>query len=331
MKKLFTILPLACLLFCLPCFADEPTTFGGSGYFGDTPSNPEAYEKAMQQEKELADKYGVVIPGVNDSETIPSTENSAFTTTEVQLDSIVEDSDIKIIVNGNPCEIDVPTIIVNDSTLVPIRVIANGMSANIVWDATDETITITKGINFTLVLKINSKDMYVNYAKKYLTTPPIIYKDRTFVPIRSVSEAFAASVEWDESTKTIYVNNRVDLDEGIPLKPDVELDELVLAQGETCTFYAYDPSYSPRKVVLFRGSNNVATGRYGTTDDPAYTVVEITASETRTGTAYFKLAYEGESLASGTDNVHNITVKVVKIDSKEYKKELLRRQEEENL
>jgi hypothetical protein len=39
-------------------------------------------------------------------------------------------------------------------------------------------------------------------------TPPFIYNDRTYVPLRFVSEALGADVNWDNKTKTVIINSK---------------------------------------------------------------------------------------------------------------------------
>lgn len=47
--------------------------------------------------------------------------------------------------------------------------------------------------------------MYVNDKSVNLETPPIIYNDFTLVPLRAVSEAAGANVEWEEETRTVKI------------------------------------------------------------------------------------------------------------------------------
>lgn len=54
-------------------------------------------------------------------------------------------------------------------------------------------------------LSIGSREIVVNGVSKPLDLAPEIRNGRTLVPLRALSEALGASVEWDESTKTITV------------------------------------------------------------------------------------------------------------------------------
>ncbi len=76
---------------------------------------------------------------------------------------------------------------------------------------TEETSeTVLKEAENSVILFINSpiayvnnKEMYVDKQNKQLT--PVILDNRTLVPLRFVSEAFNATVSWEQSTKTASV------------------------------------------------------------------------------------------------------------------------------
>ena len=52
-------------------------------------------------------------------------------------------------------------------------------------------------------LQINSKIVTVDGTASTIDVSPIIKNNRTLVPLRFISQAFGAKVEWDASTKTI--------------------------------------------------------------------------------------------------------------------------------
>lgn len=49
-------------------------------------------------------------------------------------------------VNGEPVALDAPAFIENDRTYLPVRFVAENLGADVVWDATAQTVTITAGI-----------------------------------------------------------------------------------------------------------------------------------------------------------------------------------------
>jgi hypothetical protein len=55
------------------------------------------------------------------------------------------------------------------------------------------------------VMQVGNPEALVNGKKVMLDAPPEIRSGRTFVPIRFISEAFGAIVEWDAATRTVTV------------------------------------------------------------------------------------------------------------------------------
>jgi len=56
-----------------------------------------------------------------------------------------------------------------------------------------------------LLLKIGSKDLYINDNRKIMDVSPIIMWDRTLLPIRYVIEALHGKVEWDPKNRIVNI------------------------------------------------------------------------------------------------------------------------------
>jgi hypothetical protein len=105
-------------------------------------------------------------------------------------------------VGNNSVTLDSPPIIKNSRTLVPLRFISQAFGAKVQWDGAIKVITIIH--NFHMIqLQINSKIVTVDGAIEKIDSPPIIKNNRTLVPLRFISQAFGAKVQWDGKTKTI--------------------------------------------------------------------------------------------------------------------------------
>lgn len=87
-------------------------------------------------------------------------------------------------------------IIKNNRTLVPLRFIVESLGAEIEWEQATRRITIGLD-NKSVELQIGNKVMKNNGTEVVLDTEPIIMHDRTFVPVRAVSEAFGKEVFYD--------------------------------------------------------------------------------------------------------------------------------------
>ena len=89
-------------------------------------------------------------------------------------------------------------------TMIPVRFIAEGLKSEVEWNAEDRVVCINKGDN-NIQLTIGSNIAIVNNESIKLDTEAIIYEDRTYVPLRFVSEQLGAEVDWDGSTRTVII------------------------------------------------------------------------------------------------------------------------------
>ncbi|HHW41593.1 MAG TPA: hypothetical protein GXX19_10680 [Syntrophomonadaceae bacterium] len=112
---------------------------------------------------------------------------------------------IKVFVKGKQLTFDVPPVIKDGRTLVPVRAVTEGMGATVSWDEATRTVTIVKD-NVTVILKIGSKTVNVNGQEKLLDVPAQLQNSRTFVPLRLIGEAFNYNVQWDPNSQKVVVN-----------------------------------------------------------------------------------------------------------------------------
>ena len=107
--------------------------------------------------------------------------------------------------DGLRLKFDVPPVIVDDRTLVPMRAIFEALGAYVDWN--DETRTVTASASGkTIVMQIGGEQMTVDGVAIELDVPPVILFDRTLVPVRAVSESFGATVEWDEASYNVIIS-----------------------------------------------------------------------------------------------------------------------------
>lgn len=118
---------------------------------------------------------------------------------------MVEDKKIGLVINGNNVVSDVPPIIENDRTLVPIRVISENLGADVDWNGELGLVTV-KRENTTIQLTIGDETAYQNGEARRLDTPAKIYSDRTYVPLRAVADLLGADVGWDNDGFAAIVN-----------------------------------------------------------------------------------------------------------------------------
>ncbi len=114
------------------------------------------------------------------------------------------DDDITVYLNADKLSFEQAPIIRDDFTLVPFRAIFEKLDMTVQWSQEERRVTAQKD-GTSITLYIDNNLMNVNGNAVLLDTPPIIYNDFTLVPLRAVSEAAGALVEWDEETRSVVI------------------------------------------------------------------------------------------------------------------------------
>ncbi len=130
-------------------------------------------------------------------------------------ENIKEYPEISIIIDGNKMNYNDVPINFNGRTLLPLRemLVSLGVqndSDHIKWNSEDRSVTVVKN-DKTIYLKINSKEASINESVVTIDAEPIIYNNKTYIPIRFVAETFGKKVLWDSDRKEIVIYNEDDL------------------------------------------------------------------------------------------------------------------------
>jgi len=137
----------------------------------------------------------------------------------------------KVVLDGQQLSFDVPPIIEDGRTLVPLRAIFEALGANVSWDENTQSITATKA-DTSIKLQINSKTAYKNNQATSLDAPPKIVNNRTLIPLRFVSEALGANVNWNEDNQTISIRNNNYIDNKVTSNKATGTSNINLSQSE---------------------------------------------------------------------------------------------------
>ncbi|REK71436.1 beta-propeller domain-containing protein [Paenibacillus paeoniae] len=119
---------------------------------------------------------------------------------------------IRIELDSKELPLAAPAYIEQDSTLVPVREIAEALGATVTYDKKDgeRTILLTKGERKAL-LTIGSKQMHAQGRTIALTAAPRTVSSITFVPLRAISEALGTVVAWDGLKRTVHIDKPLEL------------------------------------------------------------------------------------------------------------------------
>ncbi len=111
---------------------------------------------------------------------------------------------IKVSVNGEFIETDTAPYIKNDRTLVPMRAIFEALGAEVAWEDKTKTAIAVKD-DVEVKITIGENVLYKNGEAIELDVAAEITNDRTMLPVRAISEAFGATVAWDNDNRTVNI------------------------------------------------------------------------------------------------------------------------------
>lgn len=98
---------------------------------------------------------------------------------------------------GKTINSDVAPLIINNRTMVPIRVVTETLGGTAEWNANAKTVT--------LAIDGKTIQMTIGVTLEKYGVAPIIIDGRTYVPIRFVAEELGATVDWNENAQEIVI------------------------------------------------------------------------------------------------------------------------------
>lgn len=110
----------------------------------------------------------------------------------------------KLYLNGQLLPTDVNPQIIDNSTVVPVRTISEGLGYQIAWDNATKTATVNHGGD-VIKLRLNNKFAMVNDQMVQMDTTALIIKGKTLVPLRFIGEQFGLNFEWKASEKEVHM------------------------------------------------------------------------------------------------------------------------------
>ncbi len=108
--------------------------------------------------------------------------------------------------NGNILGFDVPPIIEDGSTLVPMRFLFEQMGADVEWDSETQTATATLD-NKAVTFSIDNVNARINNKSAKMDVPARLVNGKTMVPLRFLSENMGYDVDWDADSRTAIIKD----------------------------------------------------------------------------------------------------------------------------
>lgn len=128
------------------------------------------------------------------------------------------DFDTPLVINGVDCETAYKSdpnyygFISNNRTYVPLRFISETLNFNVNYEEASRNIKISAN-GYEVKMNTKSKDYETNGVKKTMDVAPIIYNNRTYIPIRYVAEALNVDISWNPNDKAVYIGSAIKYDE----------------------------------------------------------------------------------------------------------------------
>jgi len=113
-----------------------------------------------------------------------------------------QSANVNVVVNGTTMAFDQPPVEQAGRVYVPLRGVFERLGASVVYQ--NGQINATSG-RHAIGLTIGSTTATVDGVQQTLDSPPFLIAGRTLVPLRFISQALGASVNFDQNSQTVYV------------------------------------------------------------------------------------------------------------------------------
>lgn len=114
------------------------------------------------------------------------------------------EKNVTVNVNGQKVTFKDPILNKNGHLFLPMRNVYEIIDATVQWNQKTKTASAVRHDN-EVAITVNSKIAIVNGKKVTVNVPPFLYKDKTYVPIRFLSENLGGSVQWNQQTRTVDI------------------------------------------------------------------------------------------------------------------------------
>lgn len=182
---------------------------------------------------------------------------------------------VTVIVNGQPVNFTQPPIVRAGRVFVPLRGVFEQLGASVVY-ANGQINATGRGRNISLT--INSINATVNGQLQELDVAPFLVADTTYVPLRFISQALGAAVNWNDSTSTVTITA------GGP--PPVRPPQPVPPPRPVVQLVGVSPTgtvFNSRQTINFNFSRRVRLSALRVSVDGT----NITSSVSQRGSAFF--------------------------------------------
>lgn len=147
------------------------------------------------------------------------------------------EENIEIYIDGEALQCEINPVNIDGRVLVPMRDIFEALGAEVSWDGEGRTVWASRDGEFicvpvdnnTLSTGVHNSDGVAIWVDKFnLDVPARIINDRTYVPVRAVSETLRANVSWDGEKNRVIINSRKNVEGVVYYSSDSDYQKLYL-------------------------------------------------------------------------------------------------------
>lgn len=144
----------------------------------------------------------------------------------------------------------------NDYVMVPIRFVSEALGAKVGWQKTGGHLAVSiKNDAHSVAMTVGQNTATVDGQTKTYETKIILKQNRTFVPLRLVSEGLGQTVEWDKVSRWVWIGKKeIAALENKGLKP-VSIDPYKKTIGTIPALLSNSADQPYDKVMIFKQSD----------------------------------------------------------------------------
>ncbi|KFM93146.1 copper amine oxidase N-terminal domain-containing protein [Paenibacillus macerans] len=198
----------------------------------------------------------------------------------------------------------------DNRVMIPIRFVSEALGAKVGYKKTasgsivNRTVTISLG-DKKISMNINSKKVIVGETVVTLDVPARLQQERTYVPLRFVSEALGSDVNWNQSKKLVSISTGAKVTDPEPVPSDDNLYNTNFEWDKDADGYVYNKLAKELFVNNMKVSNDKLTFTLPKGAEAAYmsargAFTQLTPGKTYTysigqgqGSIEFTLVYPG--------------------------------------
>ncbi|MDF2926052.1 MAG: hypothetical protein K0R57_4966 [Paenibacillaceae bacterium] len=114
------------------------------------------------------------------------------------------DLPIRLYLDNKKLNPEVAPRIINEKTMVPVRIISEEVGAEVSWNGPEQRVTVQRN-GLTIQLVIDKAEATVNGVPEKLEVAPLLADGNTLLPVRFVCETLGLKVQWDELTHSVFL------------------------------------------------------------------------------------------------------------------------------